>query len=367
MGKIIALEDVKTSKFLQKKNIKSIQLNNRNMILKLKIQTKEKAVIALDLTGTMTWKALNGTITINNAPAYNDIILLRPNQFEFKNGSCSDQDLLNYITSSLDLPKTAANAIKPVISAPQPIADNIIPRVLPNTAPPLLGQPIQVAISSPVPDISSNSESKRFIMPRSFKLPLESFKNTVPSNPFLPSNNRDQPNSCKQIYNMNNKNRKRSFNSIIDDIVSELKKKSKVEISSMLTQDDDENEAEKIHSHGQPNNLDESSFFSDNDLSMDFKNESMKKQPSLISDKEATEYPKEQIDNSEINNFVKASDLSIEVEKEVIEEPVISSDDVVLIDEKKTTTRKFQEKMIELSSEVIFVENSIYNTSFQDA
>eukprot|EP00835_Amoeboradix_gromovi_P004997 NODE_431_length_8736_cov_0.126780.p2 type:complete len:358 gc:universal NODE_431_length_8736_cov_0.126780:2372-3445(+) len=351
--KIIQLEDIKTSKFLQRKNIRCTKLDSNNALFKITLQKNSGNVIAIDLSGTLTWRALNGTINIKNSLYSKDILMLKKNQFTVSNGNESDQNLLNYITKSLDIPR---EDIKNV---------NTKSQVLLSKSETVLKSAIREnnSVLTEVSKSHSNSTfgpiSKPFRMPFDSKqsvAPLDTYTNKMPSNPNLPS-------SFKQIYTKSNdlenkfssvmphSSNKRSFSDIIDDVREEFKKHPKIDF--------------------QPNMASEVEETLDGDFlnvlptpieDLEFPDSSQVGQVnSLGSEIEFDKISEEEILDAELSTMNNKSDVIL-VEKSDSNIAKISKVDSFI----KMSSRN-DNKKIELSSDVVLIANSVYNNSFHDA
>ena len=294
-GIISDLEDIQTSKFIQRKNIKTININTKSLF-RIVIKSGNKKIEAMDLTLTMTWKALGGSITINNAKNYDNIYFLNQNEFTFTNGSKSDLELKAYVATTLgelNVDFTANPALSaPLIPQPTLVNENLI--------------------------TTTNSRSKRLNI-ESTASHIQQFNSTDMTNAYIPDRSAENaPNSFKQHYPLKPARiSTRSMNTVIDDIRAALID-NKVDNVSIITQE------RLIESEGE-------------DKSNDAK----------------------------INtNVILSSESNWSQSIEFIDHKIIPQEPrIELVDEinPKTPTK------IELSSDVVFIENSIYNTSFQHA
>ena len=422
-GRIVELEDVKNSKFNQKKNIKTIALNGKNYLFKLTFKTDSGTeVSAIDLTGTLTWKALHGNILISNSTKSKGVILLRSNEFNVQNGNLSDQKLLDYITSALSIPTEDAKNVRPIaVKAEEPASQfTRQPTALQNEQSRLSTtnvdkdtarakaewQPTRQSIQQqperiksphlnfqkqerypsesnlPASNTIPKSRSRPFQMPVSASNTVQSLHSSNSSNPFVPNKSKpDQPSSFKQQYNKPITTHKRPLFSIINDVRLELRKKPKIEnpnispTNSPLPSSDDisttneDSDISDVSAIVDPSvadpieeilSIEESVKFDDDDVA-DFHKIS---QQLTIDPIDHIPMPIEELDKFDL--FFK-EDVAAENQKTKIipsSAPIVDEDsDVVLIEEKIHTTTKG----MDLSSDVILIENSIYNTSFQDA
>eukprot|EP00834_Sanchytrium_tribonematis_P002976 NODE_104_length_19294_cov_0.449179.p7 type:complete len:325 gc:universal NODE_104_length_19294_cov_0.449179:4337-3363(-) len=107
-GEIVDLHDIKNSEFEQKKLFAEENLTNlKTTTFKLKIKCENSKLIdAVDLSGNITWKALNSKIRIRNQVCTNGMILLTADGFELENESATDEDIKRYISKKYNLKVT---------------------------------------------------------------------------------------------------------------------------------------------------------------------------------------------------------------------------------------------------------------------